>query len=224
MKRLLSLCILATSCLVAAGPENPDQILMEANTPIGLVYAYRPDREEIEKTAPIAKAMFQEAFATTYTEYYHQSKVDVPIEKWLLVREGLTLQSWLTNVFDDEYEEYLHGQKEFILICDGQGNFIGWLSHSPVATNGDLYLSQCSLEADSRNHKIATTAFTQLLIELKRIFPNVKEIKLITRKINIIARNLFLKAGFTMDLTIDPSVYGDSYDDRYVGYRLSLNR
>lgn len=98
------------------------------------------------------------------------------------------------------------------------------LSHSPVSEKGEVYLSQCSLEAGSRNHKVASTAFGKVLREnsIRQLFPEVKEVKLIARKINTIAHSLYTKAGFTMDETIDPAVYGDSYDDRYIGFRLFL--
>ena len=199
-------------------------ILFEVETPIGNCYAYRPVLEEVQGTAPLAKAIFIEAFSTTYREYYHRSGSDVSIEEWLRLRKGLTLESWLSATFDEEYEESLSGKKIFLYLRDCEKNLIGWMSHTPVSENGDVYLSQSSLEANSRNLKVATTIFAEFIKDgqIKELFPGAKELKLIVRKINKIARNLYDKAGFTKDENIDPRIYGDSYDERYVGYRLCL--
>ena len=204
-------------------PMQP-AILLEFNTPIGGCMAYWPDLEEMQKTADLAKAIFIEAFSTTYKQYYLSSGSVEPIEKWLRLREGLTLEKWLDNTFDDEFQEYLLGLKSFVYLRDSKNNLIGWLSHSLISEKGDLYLSQCSLEADSRNQKVATAVFVELFKNgcIKALFPEAKEVKLIARKINTIAGHLYLKAGFYKDETIDPSLYGESYDDRYVGYRSAL--
>lgn len=205
-------------------PLTSAESFVEVETSFGTVLVYRPSLEEIEKTASLAKAIFQEAFATTYREYHQQSGTVEPIETWLRLKDGMTLESWLSQTFDEEYEEYLKGDKGFIYLCTSSGYFIGWLSHSNMNEKGDVYLSQCSFEAGSRHQKIATTVLLKALEQenIKKIFPGVKELKLITRKINAIARHLFTRAGFTMDETINPNVYGDSYDDRYIGYRLMI--
>ena len=204
----------------------PSEILLEIDTSLGKMRVYRPSFEEMQETAPIAKAIFVEAFSTTYTEYHRQSGSIEPVEQWLRLREGLTLESWLSNVFDEEYNEYLSGDKAFLYLCESDGSLVGWLSHSPMSKKGEVYLSQCSLEAGSRNQKVATVSFAKALKEnaIKQLFPEVKEIKLIARKINTIAHHLYVKAGFIVDETIDPSVYGDSYDDRYIGFRLPLDQ
>lgn len=229
MKKLLSLYILCVFCCFhLEGTLNSNygdsEVLFEITTPIGTLIAYRPDAEEMQRTAPAAKVIFQEAFSTTYKEYHRKSGSMEPIEKWLRLRDGLTLESWLSHVFDEEYEECLGGSKKFIYFCGSEGHLIGWLSHGLMTENGDIYLSQCAFEADSRNQKVATAVIVKALkpVTIKTIFPEAKELKLITRKINQIANHLFTKAGFARDETIDPSVYGDSYDDRYVGYRLVL--
>lgn len=228
MKNLLFLCT-ASFCLSvqAADPSSSlisSEVLLEVSTPIGSMTARRPSPEELERTASVAKAIFVEAFATTYTQYHQESGSLESIEKWLRLKEGLTLQSWLVLCFDEEYKEYLVGKKGFLYLCDSKGLLIGWLSHGLVSETGEMYLSQCSLEGSSRHHRVATAAFKKAFEEnyIKQLFPDAKEIRLITRKINTIARHLYIKAGFIMDETIDPSVYGDSYDDRYVGFRLSL--
>jgi ribosomal protein S18 acetylase RimI-like enzyme len=201
------------------------EVLQEINTSLGIMTICRPNLEEVQRTASTAKSIFIEAFSTTYTEYHRQSGSTELIEKWLRLRPEMTLHSWLSAVFDDEYEEYLTGRKAFVYLCDSEGALIGWLSHSPVSEKGELYLSQCSLEAGSRNHKVATAAFQKAFKGnyIKQLFPDVKQIKLIARKINTIAYSLYTKAGFIVDETIDPAVYGDSYDDRYVGFRLDLS-
>jgi hypothetical protein len=201
-----------------------DHVLLEVQTPIGMFIAYRPDLDEMQRTSGLAKAIFQEAFSTTYRDYYRKSGSNESIEKWLRLKEGLTLESWLSNTFDGEYEEYLLGLKGFIYLCDSDGNLVGWLSHSFVSETGEMYLSQCSLEAGSRNQKVTSIIFAETFKNgyIKKIFPGVKVVKLIARKINTIAHRLYTKVGFIMDETIDPSVYGDSYDDRYVGYQLIL--
>lgn len=201
------------------------EMLCEIQTPAGKAIVYRPSSEEVRKTASVAKAIFTEAFSTTYTEYHRLSGSQEPIHQWLRLKPGLTLQSWLSLVFDEEYEESLAGGKQFLYLCDTQGALIGWLTHTPVSEAGEVYLSQCSLEADHRNLGIASAVFNKAFREklVTQMFPNVKEIKLIVRKINAIAQHLYLKSGFTMDESIDPAVYGDSYDDRYVGFRWSLD-
>jgi len=232
MKRFLFLCTASLFCCCSVEASNPtpllafSEVLLEIDTSIGTMTICRPNLEEMQRTAPIAKTIFLEAFSTTYTEYHCQSGSIEPIEKWLRLRPGLSLQSWLSLVFDEEYEEYLKGSKAFIYLCDSEGTLVGWLSHSPVSEKGEMYLSQCSLEAGSRNHKVATTAFEKTFKGncLKQLFPDVKEVKLIARKINTIAHRLYTKAGFVMDETIDPAVYGDSYDDRYIGFRLLLEQ
>ena len=221
------MCIASLLCCFNVEASNSSsEVLVEINTPIGAMAIYRPNLEEMQRTAPSAKAIFLEAFSTTYTEYHHRSGSLEPIADWLRLRPGLTLQSWLSNVFDEEYEEYLMGKKAFLYLCDSEGTLVGWLSHSPISEKGEMYLSQCSLEAGSRNHKVATAAFEKAFNEnyIKQLFPDVKEVKLIARKINTIAHRLYTKAGFSRDETIDPAVYGDSYDDRYIGFRLLLEQ
>jgi ribosomal protein S18 acetylase RimI-like enzyme len=232
MRNLFPICIASLFCCfnvdafssMPAMPFSDDPI--EINTSLGTMTIFRPSLEEIVRTAPMAKAIFLEAFSTTYTEYHRRSGSLEPIENWLCLRPGLSLQSWLGSVFDEEYEEYLTGNKGFLYLCDSQGALIGWLSHSPVSERGEVYLSQCSLEAGSRNHGVATMAFEKALQEnsIKQLFPNVSQIKLIARKINTIAYRLYTKSGFVVDETIDPAIYGDTYDDRYIGFRLDLEQ
>ncbi len=232
MKNFLFAYTASLLCYCGAEASNStplldlSEALVEVNTSIGTMTIYRPSLEEMQRTAPIAKAIFLEAFSTTYTEYHRQSGSIEPIEKWLRLRPGLTLQSWLGLVFDEEYEEYLAGSKAFIYLCDSEGTLIGWLSHGPVSEKGEVYFSQCSLEAGSRNRKVATAAFEKAFKEdyIRQLFPDVKEVKLIARKINTIAHHLYTKAGFIVDETIDPAVYGDSYDDRYIGFRLLIEQ
>lgn len=184
---------------------------------------YRPDEATVEKTKATAKEIFVEAFATTYTGYHTNSKSADPIEKWLRLKEGLSLQQWLSNTFDGEYEEYKAGKKGFVYLVNSKGNLMGWLSHSPVSEKGELYLSQCSLEAASRGKKVASTAFAAVFqTQIHTMFPGLKEVKLIARRINESANWLYTKAGFTRDETINPAVYGDSYDNRYVGFRCTI--
>ncbi len=199
-------------------------MLLEIPTPIGNLTAYRPNLEEMQKYAPIAKRLFQEAFSITYREYHRMSHSAETIEKWLHLKEDFTLDSWLSNTFDEEYEDYVMGTKKFVFLRDSQGTLIAWLSHSLVSKEGSVYLSQCSLEAGLHRRGIASSAFAEVLKQdlIKEVFPEVKEITLITRKINLAARHLYIKAGFTMDETLDPNIYGSSYDDRYVGYRLKV--
>lgn len=211
--------------IVGADGLDGCKILLEVEHDNQTLTVYRPDRQMLEKTREKAKEIFVEAFSTTYTGYYKESKAVEPIEKWLRLREGLTLATWLSATFDDEYMEYQEGKKQFVYLCDSSQHLLGWLSHSLVAPDGDLYLSQCSLEADSRNQKLTTTTFKKVLEKgvIKQIFPGIKQVKLIARKINTIADRLYVHSGFTKDEKIDPSVYGESYDDRYVGYRMSIS-
>ena len=71
---------------------------------MGIMTIRRPSREEVEKTAAVAKSIFVEAFTTTYMDYYRQSESKDPIEKWLRLKPGVTFGSWLSNVFDEEYD------------------------------------------------------------------------------------------------------------------------
>lgn len=189
---------------------------------LGAFIAYRPDRAEVEKTAHLAREIFTEAFATTYTEYHRRSGSLEPITTWLRLKEGLTLQTWLEATFDDEYQDYLEGKKQFAYLRAPDNRLIGWLSHGLVDEHGDIYFSQCSLEGSMRNQKIAKTVFSRVFhdYDIQEIFPGVKQVKLIARRINEIADKLYTGVGFTKDETIDPSVYGESYDSRYVGYRM----
>ncbi len=199
-------------------------LYLEIETPIGLCLVYRPDTEEMQRTADLAKRIFQDAFSATYQEYHRQSGSMQTIEEWLRLKEGLSLETWLSHTFDEEYAECLQGLKRMIYLSDVEGNLIGWLSHSPLSEKGDIYLSQCSLEACFHNQRVATTLFAAVVKNdyINEIFPGAKELKLITRKINWAAHCLYIRAGFRLDETLDPGVYGDSYDDRYVGYRLFL--
>lgn len=198
--------------------------LLDLPTPIGTISISRPEVDEMMLHAPRAKAIFVEAFASTYREYHQNSQSTESIEKWLRLKNGHTIESWLSQVFDDEYQEYIYGTKQFIFIRNNE-KLIGWFSYSPLSENGEIYLSQCSLEASYRDQKVASTAFARAFKDklVLNLFPGVKEIKLITRKINARAKKLYLSVGFIMDETIDPSIYGESYDDRYVGFRLSFD-
>ncbi len=200
------------------------ELLFELNSPLGTLFISNPSWDEFNNQSAEAKNIFVEAFSTTYTEYYGESGSQEPIEKWLKLKSHFTLASWLSNVFDDEKEEYLQGLKKFIFVHNQENKLIGWLSYSPLSETGEIYLSQCSLEASSRDQRVATTAFSSVFKEglYKKLFPGVKEIKLITRKINTRAKKLYLSNGFIMDETIDPSIYGESYDDRYIGFRLLI--
>lgn len=183
----------------------------------------RPDRERIKVTAEVAKRIFVQAFEKSYTRYYDEAQPGVSIEEWLRIKSDL--RGWLGSIFDEEYQECQNGTKGFIHLCDSRNNLVGWLSHSQVDEKGDLYLSQCSLEADWSNKKVSTTAFAEVLNgnHLVTMFPRVKEVKLIVRKINKVAQQLYTRAGFTCDETIRPEDYGSSYDDRYIGFRRRVN-
>lgn len=179
----------------------------------------RPAAETVQATQAVAKKIFVEAFTTNYTKYHADENPGVSIEAWLKIKTGIG--EWLGGTFDEEYQEYLEGKKGVIYLSDPQNNLVGWISHSPVDGKGDVYLSQCSLEADWRNKKVSTTVFSTVLnsVHLKAIFPEAQELKLIVRKINLVARKLYEKAQFICDETIKPEQYGASYDNRYVGYR-----
>ncbi len=198
--------------------------LLTLKTAKGKFVVARPDKEAVERTKKIAKQIFIEAFTTTYTEYYRNSGDKRPIEVWLGKKEGYTIDQWLSDTFDGEYEEYLEGKKVFIHLYDEKEALVGWLSHSPVSETGEMYLSQCSLEAESRGHRVAADAFAEALQKenYEKLFPGVKVVKLIAREINKIAEKLYLRAGFTKDITIDPKIYGETYGPLYVGYRKEL--
>lgn len=217
---------------IASTPFNPFSINVATPEKGAKTYSVqRPNAEQVRATYEVAKQIFVEAFSTTYTTYHKNSGDTGTVAQWLKLSERWTqskdgLKEWLTQTYEDEHKEYLEGKKDFIHLYDNQNKLVGWLSHSPVDEKGDLYLSQCSLEADSRNQRVASTSFTEVLNSdlLHTMFPEAKELKLIARKINTFARNLYEKAHFICDETIDPKVYGDSYDNRYVGYRLPLSR
>lgn len=182
----------------------------------------RPDASVIEKTSEVAKAIFAEAFETTYGEYHAKSGSTEPVETWLRLKEGLSLHQWLCNTYDHEVQEYKEGRKGFLHLCKEGGDLVGFLSHDPVSAEGELYLSQCSLEGSVRRRGLATAVFQKVFQEnrVQELFPGAKVVKLITREINEAAKHLYQRAGFTMDRAIEPSVYGECYDDRYVGFRL----
>lgn len=224
MKHYLFFLLALFSFQLRAIELEPARVIFEIETPVVSLIGYRPSIDELIELSPQAEAIFVEAFSTTYTEYYLASGSNQSIEQWLKLKNGLSLKEWLSNTFKGELEENLIGAKEFILIFNSEGSLLGFLSHSPLDEKGDIYLSQSSLEAGTRDQKVATMAFGKALQEglIKKIFPGVKQVKLITRKINTRAKHLYLKAGFIMDETIDPSIYGESYDDRYVGFRLVI--
>lgn len=78
--------------------------------------------------------------------------------------------------------------------------------------------------ADWRNKKVASTTFAEVIKKnhLHTMFPGVKSVKLIARRINDAAMHLYTGAGFVKGETIDPKVYGESYSDCYLGYRLAV--
>ncbi|MBS0634011.1 MAG: hypothetical protein JSR37_00930 [Verrucomicrobia bacterium] len=204
---------------------GPTTRLLTVKTANGKQFAVvRPDKEAVERTKKVAKETFIEAFTTTYTQYHKESGDKGPIEVWLGKKEGYTIDQWLSDTFEGEYTEYLEGKKFFVHLYDEQNNLAGWLSHGPVSETGEMYLSQCSLEAASRGQRVASEAFAEVLQNktYETIFPGVKVVKLIAREINKIAERLYLGAGFTKDTTIDPKIYGESYGPLYVGYRKEL--
>lgn len=229
MVKLFSLIFVVASItcplshLINAETSN---LLFNVETPKGNIIIYTPDLDELLETADEAKDIFIEAFSTNYRQYHLDSGSELSVEKWLRLKDGFTLNSWLGATFDNEFEEYLSGYLKFIYVRDHKGTLMGWLTHRLLAENGDLYISQCSLEAGHRNQKVATQIFYEIFKDkdkIKAIFPGIKELKLIARKINKAANRLYVRAGFIVDITIDPAVYGECYDDRYVGYRLPLD-
>jgi ribosomal protein S18 acetylase RimI-like enzyme len=200
--------------------------LLEVTTPLGILTVRRPSMEEMVRTATEAKSIFMESFSTNYTEYYRQSGSTDSIERWLRLKPGLNFCTWLSAVFDEEYNDCSSGKKSFLYLCGPNGKLIGWISHTPVSEKGEVYFSTLTLEAAVRCHRVATAAIAEGLKinTFRQLFPGAKEIRIITRKINVIAQRLYLKAGFTQDEAIDPSVYGECYDDRYIGFRLALDQ
>lgn len=226
---LLFLLVFFSLHLVEANEESiflHFPILLEVETPIGKVVAYEPDSEEMHKSAAFIKSLYIEAFLTTYTKYHRESGSTESIEKWLGLKENLTLARWLENGFDEEYREYFLGDKKFIFLRNYEGALIAWMSYSPLNEKGAIYLSQCSLEAKYRRQGVASSVFFQGLKQdqIQKIFPGAKEINLVTRKINVAAQHLYTKAGFILDETMDPSIYGSCYGDRYVCYKRSLEQ
>lgn len=183
----------------------------------------RPDHSKVEATSKVAKEIFVKAFETSYTRYHKESGSEANLEEWLKIK--VPINQWLSEMFDEEYEEYKKGQIGFIYLADAKDRLAGWLSHSQVDEKGCIYLSLCSLETSLSNRKIASTAFKEVLENdhLVKMIPNVKEIKLVTRKINTVAQRLYTGAGFICDETINPSDYGASYDNRYIGFRRKVS-
>jgi D-alanyl-D-alanine dipeptidase len=182
----------------------------------------RPDRAAVERTREIAKKIFVEAFATTYRGYHEKSLSNEPIERWLRLKEGLSLEQWLNLTYEGEYVEYQEGKKGFVYLINPDGDLMGWLSHDPVSKEGDVYLSQCALKKELHGRGIAQAAFPFTLEHIHTMFPGIKSVKLIARKVNERADVLYTRAGFIKDEKIDPKMYGDVYDDRYVGYRMKI--
>lgn len=182
----------------------------------------RPSPQEVTATAAVAKDIFVEAFQTSYTHYFNESQAGGTIEQWLKIKSGLKV--WLSETFDEEYQDFLSGRKGFIHLIDSNNQLVGWASHSPIDDKGCVYLSQCSLEGEWRNQRVATEAFHEIFHnnQIFNMFPQVKEVKLIVRKINQIAQRLYTRAGFTCDETIKPEIYGEAYDERYVGFRKAI--
>lgn len=58
--------------------------------------------------------------------------------------------------------------------------------------------------------------------QTEKPFPGIRELKLIVRKVNKIARHLYERTGFIADETLNPKIYGNSYNERYMGYHLTL--
>lgn len=192
----------------------------------GDVTLYRPDLMIIEKTREMAKEIFIEAFETTYTTYYVESGTTLSIEEWLRLKDGLKMRDWLSLTFDEEYNECLSGEKGIIYLKTQADPLIAWASHSALSPTGELYLSQCCISERWRGKGIPSSIFFDLMKSphiIHQMFSGIKEVKVITRKINTAANRLYTGAGLIRDETLDPSVYGDAYDDRYIGYRLILN-
>ncbi len=208
-------------------PERFSNFFFSTPSPLwGDVAFYRPDQVTIEKTREIAREIFIEAFETTYTGYYVESGTTLPIEEWLRLKGGLKMREWLNLTFDEEYNECLSGEKGIIYLKTEADPLIAWVSHSRLSATGELYLSQCCISERWRRKGIPSSIFFDLIKTphiIHQMFPGIKEAKLITRKINIAANRLYMKAGLIRDETLDPSVYGDAYDDQYVGYRLIIN-
>lgn len=183
----------------------------------------RPDKEGLRAVSEIAKNIFIEAIGTTYTQYYQESKSIFSIEKWLQLKEGISFKAWIESVYEGEYNDFLEGKKIFLFLHNANEELIGWATHSPISKNGDLYVSQCCLKSEWRNRKVASQLVSTLLKQkdtISLVFPKMSIIKLITRRINEAANRLYTNSGFTRDEKMDPSIYGDDYDDRYVGFRL----
>lgn len=186
----------------------------------------RPEDKHVIQTRQRMKDCFVTAFSANYTRYHGESKSALPVEEWLRLRKGVTFTAWLEETFDEEFAEFKEGTKGFLQLSDEKEQLIGWLSHSAVGRNGDVYLSQCSLDTKWQNQRVATTAFKAMMESqaFRTLFPGVTAFKLIVRKINTIALQLYKSAGFVINEHIDPKVYGSSYDDRYVGCQLTLNK
>ncbi len=195
---------------------------LKIETHLGQLIAYRPTREDVDKTREVAKGIFQEAVATTYSIYHQKSQSTDPIETWLKLKEGYTLSNWLNDTFDEEYTDYLKDKKEFIYLKASDGHLMGWLSHGPISEKGDVYLSQGCLEAATRGQKIASAVFTTVINYSEILFPGANELRLIARKINEVAYNLYTRAGFTVDESMNPEIFGGQYDHRYRAFRLPL--
>jgi len=197
--------------------------VFEVQTKTTTIAICKPARDVLEKTREVAKAIFMEAFTTTYTQYHRNSGSIEPIETWLGLVD-IKFHDWLNSTFDEEYQEALVGTKEFVYLCGADRSLIGWFSHSPVSKTGEVYLSQGSIEAASRNQKIAQTSFAEAINKnfFAKLFPGAKEIKVIAREVNAAADHLYTAVGFTKDNKIDPSIYGKQYNNRYVGYRMTL--
>lgn len=183
----------------------------------------RPDDATMRATVEVAKQIFVKAFTISYTRYYEEAKPGVSIEEWLKLKTDF--KTWLSNTFDEEFQEYEQGKKGFIYLNDSQNNLVGWLSHSPVDEKGDVYLSQGSLNVEWSNQKVASTALAEMLNQrnISTIFPEAHELKLIVRRTNEVAKRIYTAAEFTCDETIKPEVYGSSYSNLYIGFRRLVN-
>ena len=190
MKRLLPLLVL----LVSFQPIYAWEFINKSGETVTL------DQCE-EQDLPYCKEVFVTAFLEAYKDFS---------EEQLAVQDK---QQFLQSAFSDVYDDFHEGLQK-ILVAKLDGTIIGFAGFKPTDEPGQVYISQLAVTPAHWRSGIGK----ELVFASLRLYENCSHLAVIPRRINQVARNFYLKLGFTESNYMHPGYN----PQKYVGYEWHL--
>lgn len=152
------------------------------------------------------QAILETKLATDLTNLFIDSFNEAYKEIPLSVLKVSSVEAFLTNTFEYEWNNFIDNKKVFCHIVLYHNNPIG-IVFFELVNNTTIYVRQMCVKTEFQRQGIGTNLMNSIITAI----PNIEKFSIATRKTNIAAYNFFTKLGFKLcDYTpnkLNPEVY-----------------